>query len=43
MLDTLCGRLEQLMKYETGEADLVMLQHKFVVQWADGRTVSHWL
>jgi len=37
LLDTLCGRLETLMKYEPGERDLVMLQHKFVVQWADGR------
>ncbi|KDQ10872.1 hypothetical protein BOTBODRAFT_35823 [Botryobasidium botryosum FD-172 SS1] len=35
-LDTLCGRLEELMKYEQGEADLVMLQHKFVVEWKDG-------
>jgi len=36
LLDTLCGRLEGLMKYEQGETDLVMLQHKFVVQWKDG-------
>ncbi|KAG6917779.1 hypothetical protein DXG01_001184 [Tephrocybe rancida] len=36
LLDTLCGRLETLMKYEEGERDLVMLQHKFVVEWADG-------
>ena len=27
------------MKYETGERDLVMLQHKFVVEWQDGKTV----
>jgi len=27
------------MKYEDGERDLVMLQHKFVVEWADGKTV----
>jgi len=38
MLDTLCARLETLMKYKPGEADLVMLQHKFVVEWADGKT-----
>lgn len=37
LLDTLCGQLESLMKYETGERDLVMLQHKFVIQWADGK------
>jgi spermidine synthase len=28
-----------LMKYEQGERDLVMLQHKFVVEWADGSEV----
>lgn len=36
LLDTLCARLEGLMKYEAGERDLVMLQHKFYVEWADG-------
>ncbi|KAG2066626.1 hypothetical protein BDR04DRAFT_1136654 [Suillus decipiens] len=36
LLDTLCAQLETLMKYEQGERDLVMLQHKFVVEWADG-------
>ena len=39
LLDTLCGRLEGLMKYEQGETDLVMLQHKFVVEWKDGSVV----
>lgn len=33
LLDTLCARLETLMKYEEGERDLVMLQHKFTVEW----------
>ena len=28
------------MKYEPGERDLVMLQHKFYVEWKDGKTVS---
>lgn len=37
LLDTLCGRLEGLMKYEDGERDFIMLQHKFIVQWADGK------
>ncbi|KAF8067659.1 saccharopine dehydrogenase [Lyophyllum atratum] len=37
LLDTLCARLETLMKYEEGERDLVMLQHKFIVEWADGK------
>jgi hypothetical protein len=27
------------MKYEVGERDLVMLQHKFVVEWQDGKRV----
>nr|ULF48218.1 spermidine synthase 2 [Ganoderma lucidum] len=39
LLDTLCARLETLMAYAPGERDFVMLQHKFVVEWADGRTV----
>jgi spermidine synthase / saccharopine dehydrogenase (NADP+, L-glutamate-forming) len=38
LLDTLCAQLEVLMKYEQGERDLVMLQHKFIVEWADGKT-----
>ena len=37
LLDTLCARLEKLMAYEQGERDLVILQHKFVVEWADGK------
>ncbi|KAJ7856329.1 saccharopine dehydrogenase [Mycena leptocephala] len=36
LLDTLCARLEALMKYEPGERDLVMLQQTFVVEWKDG-------
>jgi len=36
LLDTLCARLETLMTYVPGERDLVMLQHKFVVERADG-------
>ncbi|KAK9240394.1 Saccharopine dehydrogenase [Lipomyces kononenkoae] len=38
MLDTLCGQLENLLSYQPGEQDLVMLQHKFVVEWRDGKT-----
>jgi len=37
LLDTLCAQLETLMKYEQGERDLIMLQHKFVVEWQDGK------
>ena len=40
LLDTLCAQLETLMKYEDGERDLVMLQHKFIIEWADGKTAS---
>ncbi|KAF8964129.1 spermidine synthase [Flammula alnicola] len=36
LLDTLCAQLETLMAYGPGERDLVMLQHKFVIEWADG-------
>ncbi|KAF9476388.1 spermidine synthase [Pholiota conissans] len=35
-LDTLCAQLEKIMAYNPGERDLIMLQHKFVIQWADG-------
>ncbi|RPD57107.1 Saccharopine dehydrogenase [Lentinus tigrinus ALCF2SS1-6] len=38
LLDTLCARLEPLMKFNKGERDFVILQHKFVVKWADGNT-----
>lgn len=36
LLDTLCARLEKLMAYGEDERDLIMLQHKFVVEWKDG-------
>jgi saccharopine dehydrogenase (NADP+, L-glutamate forming) len=39
LLDTLCLRLEALMRFEEGERDLVMLQHKFVIETTDGRRV----
>ncbi|KAJ3304871.1 saccharopine dehydrogenase (NADP+, L-glutamate-forming) [Kappamyces sp. JEL0829] len=35
-LDTLCATLESKMQYEEGERDMVMLQHKFEIEWADG-------
>jgi hypothetical protein len=41
LLDTLCAQLEKLMSFQPGERDLVMLQHKFVVEWADGKTARH--
>lgn len=37
-LDTLCATLEELMQYEEGERDMVALQHKFGIEWADGTT-----
>lgn len=40
LLDTLCGQLEKLLSFQPGERDLVMLQHKFVVEWEDGKRVS---
>lgn len=39
LLDTLCAQLEKLMSFKPGERDLVMLQHKFVVEWSDGKQV----
>lgn len=35
-LDTLCARFEELLQYEEGERDLVLLQHKFGIVNADG-------
>lgn len=37
-LDTLCATLEELMQYETGERDCVILQHKFDIEWENGET-----
>lgn len=37
-LDTLCATLEENMQYEEGERDLVCLQHKFGIEWANGET-----
>ena len=36
-LDTLCATLEQKMQYEEGERDFVLLQHKFGIEWSDGK------
>ena len=35
-LDTLCATLEELMQFEEGERDMIILQHKFGIEWADG-------
>ncbi|KAL8744620.1 MAG: hypothetical protein Q9190_003148 [Brigantiaea leucoxantha] len=37
LLDTLCAQLEKELSYQPGERDLVVLQHKFVVEWQDGK------
>ncbi|TDZ44866.1 Saccharopine dehydrogenase [Colletotrichum trifolii] len=37
LLDTLCAELEKLMSFQPGERDLVMLQHKFVIEWKVGK------
>lgn len=37
-LDTLCATLEELCQYAEGERDLVCLQHKFGIEWANGET-----
>lgn len=39
LLKTLSAQLEKLCSFQPGERDLVMLQHKFVVEWKDGSTV----
>lgn len=39
LLDTLCAQLEKELSYRPGERDLVMLQHKFVVEWQDSMKV----
>lgn len=36
-LDCLCATLEKKQKFEEGERDLLMLQHKFGIEWADGK------
>ncbi|KAI8914463.1 Saccharopine dehydrogenase [Gorgonomyces haynaldii] len=37
LLDTLCATLEEKMQYESHERDMVMLQHKFGIEWANGK------
>ena len=38
-LDTLCATLEEKMEYEEGERDMCILQHKFVIEYPDGKKV----
>ncbi|CAG7962472.1 unnamed protein product [Penicillium nalgiovense] len=37
IFDTLCHQLAKLLSFKPGERDLVMLQHKFIVEWRDGK------
>jgi len=37
LLDTLCATLEQKMQYGPNERDMVMLQHKFEIELANGK------
>ncbi|KAL8921311.1 MAG: hypothetical protein Q9208_005784 [Pyrenodesmia sp. 3 TL-2023] len=37
LLDSLCGQLENRLSYQPGQRDLVMLQHKFVVERQGGK------
>lgn len=39
LLDTLCATLEEQCQYADNERDLVMLQHKFVIERKDGKIV----
>jgi saccharopine dehydrogenase (NADP+, L-glutamate forming) len=39
-LDTLCATLEEKMQYGPGERDMVMLQHRFEIELADGKKVG---
>lgn len=36
LLDTLANHLEKTMSFKQGERDLVVLQHKFVIEWENG-------
>lgn len=37
LLDTLCATLDKECAYAQGERDLVMLQHEFIIERADGK------
>lgn len=39
-LDTLCATLEQKMQYGEKERDMVMLQHRFEIELANGKKVK---
>lgn len=39
VFETLCDQLARILSFKPYERDLVMLQHKFVVQWSDGKKV----
>ncbi|KOS36351.1 hypothetical protein ACN38_g12914 [Penicillium nordicum] len=37
IFDTLFHQLAKLLSFKSGERDVVMLQHKFIVEWKDGK------
>jgi saccharopine dehydrogenase-like NADP-dependent oxidoreductase len=37
-LDVLADRLEHMLPYEKGERDMIVLQHRFLAEYDDGRT-----
>lgn len=39
LLDTLASHLERTMSFKQGERALVILQHKFVIEWKNGKEV----
>jgi len=41
LLDCLCAKLEKKMQYEEGERDMVLLQHTFIVEKANGQKETH--
>ena len=40
LLDTLCATLEGKLKYAENERDMVILQHKFEIEWKNGEKVN---
>lgn len=37
VFETLCAQLDRLISFQRYERDILLLQHRFVVEWADGK------
>jgi len=37
LIDTLCKLLQEVLVFERNERDMILLQHKFDVEWSDGK------